>query len=450
MAQMATASTGPAQFDPFASSTTQNSQDDAHHNNSSNALATTDMPPQHNQWAVAPMPTQPPPVADDSAMIPTTTLPPQNQWAVGPPAPTPAANGGILDFSTISAPNNAPPPGYDALGLAPAPPQQFPPPPPGGIDQNPFDAYSPPPHQGVSGSVGNALDFVDSGGVGDALDFITAEQEPAPAGALDFITTEPEPTPEPPRENQPDTATPSQPPTTTTSSSSRSKQKQMQTYDEAPSAEAIEKRKEQISRALARNAGPDASPLPNTSLIGPVGFILTRISFRTLLLKRWKQSYWAKWGPTSLLLFRSQAQFDDWKNNPYHNQRERDFLIRMKIDFSGDLINIAGCRGYKITSVKRKAYGRRESDMLMHFKLERHMDYGATIAACFASQDADEVEALRKVIVECIKSARSVGSRMIVTAQEDPGVRYNRPTVHAGYDSDTPMRQPSFRGRYDD
>lgn len=217
----------------------------------------------------------------------------------------------------------------------------------------------------------------------------------------------------------------------------------------APREEDVEKQKEEISRLLARTAGPEASPLPNASLIGPRGFILTRISFRTLLLKRWKQSFWAKYGPTTLLLFRSKAQFDDWKNNPYHNQRERDFLVRMKIDFCGDLMDIAGCRGYKITSVKKKAYGRRECDMLMHFKLERHMDYGATIAACFGSQDVSEVEKLRRVIVECIRSARNVGNRMVVTTQEDPGYRnYQLDPNATTYDSDTPA--PSgFRGRYD-
>ena len=68
----------------------------------------------------------------------------------------------------------------------------------------------------------------------------------------------------------------------------------------------------------------------------------------------------------------------------------------------------------------RKAYGRRNSDTLLHFKLERHMNYGATIAACFGSQNVAKVKSLRRSVLICIKNARSAASSMVVTAQEDP------------------------------
>jgi len=190
--------------------------------------------------------------------------------------------------------------------------------------------------------------------------------------------------------------------------------------DSEDTVESIEKRKVLISQTLANHAPSTASPLPNPANIHSSGYILTRISFRTLLFKSWKQSFWIRHGPTSLVLFRNREQFEDWKLNPFHTQKERDYLVRLKIDFCGDLINISGCRGYKITSVKRKAYGRRTSDLLLHFKLERHMDYGATIAACFGSQNVAEVESLRRSVLVCIKNARSAASSMIVTAQEDP------------------------------
>merc|ERR1712084_155825 len=42
-------------------------------------------------------------------------------------------------------------------------------------------------------------------------------------------------------------------------------------------------------------------------------------------------------------------------------------------------------------------------DLLYRFKLERCMDYGPVIAACFASQDKAEIDTIRKVIIHCIK-----------------------------------------------
>ena len=50
----------------------------------------------------------------------------------------------------------------------------------------------------------------------------------------------------------------------------------------------------------------------------------------------------------------------------------------------------------------------------------RHMNHGATIAACFGSQNVAKVKSLRRSVLICIKNARSAASSMVVTAQEDP------------------------------
>jgi len=158
----------------------------------------------------------------------------------------------------------------------------------------------------------------------------------------------------------------------------------------------------QMTNIISKHVPPNASPLPFLP-VHASGYILCRISFRTLLFKKWKQCYWILYGTSKLLIFRSKEDADDWRFNPYHTKTERDFLVRLCIDFLNDCKIIQNCRGYKISPMGHKSYGRRKEDLLYHFKLERCMDYGPVIASCFASQDKSEIDAIRKVIIHCIK-----------------------------------------------
>jgi hypothetical protein len=101
------------------------------------------------------------------------------------------------------------------------------------------------------------------------------------------------------------------------------------------------------------------------------------------------------------MFFRNEADFDDWLNNPYHNFTEREFLVKLQVDFVSDL-HKPNVRGYQTTQMTTKSYRRAR---MKQFKLERWMDYGPTIAAAFASPDNREVEALRDVIVSCMKNS---------------------------------------------
>jgi hypothetical protein len=152
------------------------------------------------------------------------------------------------------------------------------------------------------------------------------------------------------------------------------------------------------SEQLARMEG--ASPLPRADLVRKRGFVLSRISFRTIVLKKWKQSFWVQYGPHTMLWFRSQSDFDDWLNNPYHSQSERNFLIKLAVNFVHDLYK-PNVRGYQVTQCRTKAYGNK---MVRQFKLERWMDYGPTIAAAFGSYNPKEVDALREALVECMRN----------------------------------------------
>jgi hypothetical protein len=101
-----------------------------------------------------------------------------------------------------------------------------------------------------------------------------------------------------------------------------------------------------------------------------------------------------------MLWFRAEEDFKDWLNNPYHTQAQRNFLIKLAVNFVHDLYK-PNVRGYQVTQSRVKPYGNK---MVRQFKLERWMDYGPTIAAAFGSYEIKEVEDLRKAIVECMRN----------------------------------------------
>jgi hypothetical protein len=107
---------------------------------------------------------------------------------------------------------------------------------------------------------------------------------------------------------------------------------------------------------LSRNSGM-TSPLPRPSLVLHAGYVLSRISFRTVLLRKWKQTFWIQYGPTQLLFFRSYADFGDWLNNPYHTAKAREYLIKLRVDFVSDLKK-KSVMGYQVTQIRRKPYGK--------------------------------------------------------------------------------------------
>jgi len=156
------------------------------------------------------------------------------------------------------------------------------------------------------------------------------------------------------------------------------------------------------SNALAVQVqGSNSAGLPKAALVGKRGFVLSRISFRTIVMKKWKQSFWVQYGGHTMLWFRSQGDFDDWLNNPYHTQMQRNFLVKLAVNFVHDLYK-PNVRGYQVTQCRTKPYGKNK--VIRQFKLERWMDYGPTIAAAFGSYDPKEVDACREAIVECMKN----------------------------------------------
>jgi hypothetical protein len=109
------------------------------------------------------------------------------------------------------------------------------------------------------------------------------------------------------------------------------------------------------------------SPLPSINLIHAIGPILTRTSLRSLVMKKWHPSYWMHYGPHTLLLFRSKEHLDDWRYNPYHGKKQREYLVKLRIDFYGEMVaserDGSGVLGHRCLPVKRKNYGKNETEM---------------------------------------------------------------------------------------
>lgn len=153
------------------------------------------------------------------------------------------------------------------------------------------------------------------------------------------------------------------------------------------------------ARDIAAHAPPDVDPLPDISKVAHSGFCLARISFRSILIKKWKQVFWVTYGTSKLLFFRSNSDFQDWVSNPYLTKVQRDFLVKLEVDLVEDASKM-NVKGYQATNLRCKSY---QNSMLHQFKLERWMDYGPTIAAAFASQRESDVYNLRTIISEMMK-----------------------------------------------
>ena len=71
---------------------------------------------------------------------------------------------------------------------------------------------------------------------------------------------------------------------------------------------------------------------------------------------------------------------DDWRYNPYHGKKQRDFLVKLEIDFLADMGCGAdgkdikqdhhhaggkeqGVLGHRILPVKKKCYGKNKDEL---------------------------------------------------------------------------------------
>lgn len=147
---------------------------------------------------------------------------------------------------------------------------------------------------------------------------------------------------------------------------------------------------------LADSAPKSASKLPDFGQVTHSGYVLARISIRTILLKKWKQVYWVTYGVNQILFFRSVADFEEWVSNPFLTINQREHLVKLKIDLVGDLAE-KGVAGYTVTPKVQKLY---KANNYHTFKLEKWIASGPIICAAFASLIESDVSNLRTIFLE--------------------------------------------------
>lgn len=153
---------------------------------------------------------------------------------------------------------------------------------------------------------------------------------------------------------------------------------------------------------LAASAPKNASPLPDFGQISHSGYVLARISIRSILLKKWKQVYWVTYGVNQILFFRSTDDFEEWLTNPFLTARERNHLVKLKIDLIEDLSRVEGVAGYTVTPKIQKLY---QTNNYHTFKLEKWINSGPIISAAFASLIETDVTNLRTIFLEMGKKS---------------------------------------------
>jgi len=112
----------------------------------------------------------------------------------------------------------------------------------------------------------------------------------------------------------------------------------------------------------AFNAEVELSPKPppDWDLIKHSGFILARISMRTLVMKKWKQIFWIAYGDHTLLFFKTRVHFENWVMDPNLSGRQRDELVKLRVDFrhpsESTRKDTEKIKGFQASAVKGKYY----------------------------------------------------------------------------------------------
>ena len=99
------------------------------------------------------------------------------------------------------------------------------------------------------------------------------------------------------------------------------------------------------------------STLPSFEQVNHSGECMARFSLRSMIIKKWRQSFWIAYGDNQILFFRSKIDFEEWVSNPYLTKTERDALVKLNVDFVNDLYK-PSVNGYNTTNIRAKSYNR--------------------------------------------------------------------------------------------
>ena len=149
---------------------------------------------------------------------------------------------------------------------------------------------------------------------------------------------------------------------------------------------------EKARRASTPNAATATAALQaGATLEGKVyGTCLVRTSFRSLVLKDWKECFWVLENPNLLMVFRNAANYRGYHENKMISPEERELLCKSRIDLSVKYF----CKG-----VGMKKY----SGKTIHtFALQEKTDLGPLMALKFGSPFLDEMIDLRNMLQSII------------------------------------------------
>lgn len=171
-----------------------------------------------------------------------------------------------------------------------------------------------------------------------------------------------------------------------------------------------------VEARIASQYSGTRSILPNFDYVNHSGFILSRLSLKTKLIKKWRQCFWIVYGTHMLLCFRSKDDFEEWMFNPFLSMKERTALVKFGVDFKnqaeGGGDGNYGYYGYFVTDTKVKEYYGHGT--LHQFKLEKWNKNGNIFLAAFACKNVNSVFCIRSLICSLIehqnKSAGTLAS----------------------------------------
>lgn len=136
------------------------------------------------------------------------------------------------------------------------------------------------------------------------------------------------------------------------------------------------------------------STLPSHGSVKHSGDCLARFSIKSLLIKKWRKTFWITYGNNQILFFRSREDYEDWVSNPYLEKDDRNKLVKLNIDFKNDRY-AKTVKGYTITRIATKYY---LSKVMHTFKVERWHSYGPAVAVAIGGKDFDQVQNLRTIV----------------------------------------------------
>ena len=143
------------------------------------------------------------------------------------------------------------------------------------------------------------------------------------------------------------------------------------------------------------------SSLPHFDKVKHSGNCFARFSLMSMLIKRWRPTFWIAYEDHQLLFFRSITHFEKWVSDPYLTMNQRDKLVKASVNFAQDLESgLPNMQGFKVSKVQSKEYSR--DGYMYHFKLEKWFTYGPSVCLAIGGKNKIEVDNLHKIMAAMI------------------------------------------------